>query len=529
MISKHPQLSTFANMMNKYILLIISLAVTPVFAQDSLMNRGKYIYLDTKTLWHNTYNAAGLGLDMVANHGIANFDYSYYGGDYHRVQEGTSTHNLQFFTERFQQISKTLYGYGKFDFNNGRTKDRAWADVMRPYNSDPYFSGSSVFGNYDFQNIGLTAAIGTTKIGRWNFGGRLDYNLGDLSRLRDPRSRAELLDYKFTPSAIYSFGNSSIGLAAWYNRRKEKIQNVTTVQTDPTLKYYLMSGLENANGTIGGYGSFSREWVNHNFGTEISYGYNGYGFNSLNTISIQRGSESVLGTYKYSPGHYYNYIYGLQSQNRMICGKLINQFDFKVSYEEGFADEYRQKLIINTDSATGFNSYRYETQIKFNKRYQVKLFDIDAHYRLSFTEGNAVFAYTGLKVNYNTASNKYLLNTSELKYGRLNIALEDGMNFCNTGFGYAFSAGYSFSTRNTINLANSNNEYAQGVLLSDMKYYAVDYGFVHGELSYEHPIKIKGTTSNWFAKVYGDYLKTKKYENSAYNKYTLGVSVGIIY
>jgi hypothetical protein len=116
-----------------------------------------------------------------------------------------------------------------------------------------------------------------------------------------------------------------------------------------------------------------------------------------------------------------------------------------------------------------------------------------------------------------------------LKYGRLNIALEDGMNFCNTGFGYAFSAGYSFSTRNTINLANSNNEYAQGVLLSDMKYYAVDYGFVHGELSYEHPIKIKGTTSNWFAKVYGDYLKTKKYENSAYNKYTLGVSVGIIY
>mgnify|MGYP003590693887 FL=1 len=144
MISKHPQLSTFANMMNKYILLIISLAVTPAFAQDSLMNRGKYIYLDTKTLWHNTYNAAGLGLDMVANHGIANFDYSYNGGDYHRVQEGTSTHNLQFFTERFQQISKTLYGYGKFDFNNGRTKDRAWADVMRPYNSDPYFSGSSV-------------------------------------------------------------------------------------------------------------------------------------------------------------------------------------------------------------------------------------------------------------------------------------------------------------------------------------------------------------------------------------------------
>ena len=515
--------------MNKYILLIISLAVTPVFAQDSLMNRGKYMYLDAKALWHNTDNAAGLGLDMTANHGIANFDYSYNGGDYHRVQEGTSTHNLKFFTERYQKISKILYGYGKFDFNNGKTKDRAWADVVRPYNSDPYFSGSSVYGNYDFQNINLTAAIGTTRLGKWNFGARLDYNLGDLSRLRDPRSRSELLEYKLTPSAIYNFGNSSIGLAAWYNRRKEKIQNVTTVQTDATLKYYLMSGLENANGTTGGFGSFSREWVNHNFGAEISYGYKGNVLNSLNSISIQRGSESVLGVYKYSPGHYYNYIYGLQSQNRLTIGKLIHQIDFKASYEEGFADEYRQKLIISTDSATGFNSYRYDTQIKFNKRYQIRVLNLDAHYRLSIPYKDRIFAYMGFEANYNNVSNKYLLNSSELKYGRLNISFEEGMNLCNTGFGYALCAGYSFSTRNSINLADNTNEYAQGVLLPDMKYYAVDYGFVHGELSYERPLTIKGTTSNWFAKIYGDYLKTKKYENTAYNKYTLGVSVGIIY
>lgn len=529
MIFKLPQLSTYENMMNKYILLLLSLAVIPAIAQDSLMNHAGYLYLDTKTLWHNTANAAGLGIDKVANHGIANFDYSYNGGDYHRVQEGTSTYNLKFFTERYQKISKILYGYGKFDFNNGRTKDRAWVDVMRPYNSNPYFSGSSVFGSYDFQNINLTAAVGTTRLGKWNFGARIDYNLGDLSRLRDPRSRSELLDYKLTPSAIYNFGNSSIGLGAWYNRRKEKIQNVTTVQTDATLKYYLMSGLENARGTIGGYNGFTREWVNHNFGAELSYAYKDNSFNSLNSISIQHGSESVLGTYKYSPGHYYNYIYGLQSQNRLHRGRLLHQLDFEASYEEGYSDEYRQKLVITTDSTTGFNSYKYDTQIKFNKRYQIKVLNIDAHYRMSITDRNAVFAYMGLNASYNNVSNKYLLNTSELKYGRLNIALEDGMNFCNTGFGYAFNAGYSFSTQNSINLADNTTEYAQSVLLPDMKYYAIDYAFVHGELLYEHPIKIKGTTSNWFTKIYGDYLKTKKYEGSTYNKYTLGISIGIIY
>ena len=163
---------------------------------------------------------------------------------FHRVQEGNQDNSLRFFTERYQHLGRYLYGYGKFDFDMGRTKNRRWSDVRRTYNSDPFISGSEVAGSYDRQDISLTAAVGTTAFGPWRFGLRLDYQLGDLSRLRDPRSRSEMLDYRLAPSFTYSIGRSTLGLEGHYRRYKEKIPDITTVQTDPNMKYYTMTGME---------------------------------------------------------------------------------------------------------------------------------------------------------------------------------------------------------------------------------------------------------------------------------------------
>ena len=109
----------------------------------------------------------------------------------------------------------------------------------------------------------MTAAVGTTDFSGWRFGLQLNYQLGDLSRLRDPRSRSQLLDYRLTPAVSYTMGNHTLGLSGYYDRRKEKMGPLVTVQSDATLTYYLLSGMENATGTIGGYSSFNREWVNH--------------------------------------------------------------------------------------------------------------------------------------------------------------------------------------------------------------------------------------------------------------------------
>ena len=116
-------------MKSKYSLILCVMATLPAWSQsanDSLMSLGHYQMLDQQLLFRHTNNAAGLAIDASPNRGAAAFRYTYDGGHYRRVQEGTSTHALHFVTESYQKLSKWLYAYGKFDFNTGRTKEKAW-------------------------------------------------------------------------------------------------------------------------------------------------------------------------------------------------------------------------------------------------------------------------------------------------------------------------------------------------------------------------------------------------------------------
>ena len=271
--------------MNKiYLTMTVMLTALTVKAQ---INIDTYKYADETQLWRLTGNAAGLSLDpetcdSSANRGVAYFDLSHRSGDYHRVQEGGQMNQLRFYTERYQKVGKYLYGYGSFDFDMGRTKDRAWSDVLRTYNSNPYISGSSVPAKYDHQNFTLEAKLATVPLGNFTYGASLLYKVGDLSRLRDPRSRINLAEYRLAPSVTYSMGQHTLGLALHYDRRKEKLPNMTTVQTNPNLAYYTMTGLENATGTIGGYNGYMREYVNHEFGAELNYGFGSKQWKSIN-------------------------------------------------------------------------------------------------------------------------------------------------------------------------------------------------------------------------------------------------------
>ena len=176
------------------------LAFSNLLFLTATAQEGYYRYEDARQLWRQTDNAAGLSLDTIRNRGYALFEFAHRDGDYRRVQEGGQSNQLTFKTERYQTIAGVLVGYGRFHFNMDHTKDRAWCDVMRPYNSNPFMPGSSVRGAYDTQLFDFTAAIGTIKLRGLTAGMRLDYKVADLSRLRDPRSRSQLLDYKLTPS-----------------------------------------------------------------------------------------------------------------------------------------------------------------------------------------------------------------------------------------------------------------------------------------------------------------------------------------
>ena len=515
-----------------------------VIAQEkNIVTSGHYKYADASQLWRLTQNAAGMSLDIEkldssANRGIAYFNYSYKDGDYHRVQEGDMVNQLQFFTERYQQIGKYLYGYGSFDFNMGRTQNRAWSDVLRTYNSNPFISGSSVFGKYDHQNIDLKAKLSSVQLGHLNYGASLDYSVGDLSRLRDPRSRVNLVDYRITPSITYSFDpdekynmKSALGLALHYDRRKEKIPGLTTVQTDPNLMYYVMTGLENATGTIGGYNGYMREYVNHEFGGEVSLSaYKGTDGKdkTILTYSFDRGKENVYGTNKYQPGVFVYSKWGMAAHQSESTEKSIFTADISYDCTRGYADEYRQERITTIDEVTGYTSQVWNTTFTYKKRYQMKTKNFSLHARRSQKKGNSVRSYVGYGYDRQSVTNKHLLNTSELRYKTHRYYLEGGKLFGSHLWieGLIARGGCRKASNATITLADETTAYATNVLLPDMNYYQAKIRFMgHLQAEYQHPITIKGQTNNWFARISGDYLKT----NNKMEQYQVGVSIGVYY
>lgn len=491
-------------------------------AQD--ISTESYKYADETQLWRLTQNAAGLSLDAAEDRGVAAFDVSHRSGDFHRVQEGGMNNNLEFFTERYQKISKYLYGYGSFKFDMGRTKERAWSDVYRTYNSNPLISGSSVFGKYDNQDFELNASVASVPIGQLTFGANLFYKVGDLSRLRDPRSRVNLAEYKLAPAVTYSTGSHTFGLTASYDRRKEKLPGLNTVQTDPNLKYYMMTGLENATGTIGGYNGYMREYVDHQLGAELNYGYRSESFRSLNSAAISHGTEYVYGTYKYQPGRYFHNNYSFATRNRLRTGNLLHSADASISYEEAYADEYRQERISVTDSITGFNSISWNTVLEYRKRYQMKKTDLTLHYRCSFVDDHAVNGYIGLEATMQNVSNKRLLNTSELKYVSTQVQLEGGISLAKRLWIEA-KAGYHFADKADLTLADATTDYAQAVLLPDMEILNKDYFTGSAKLTLQLPITIEKNTRNWFISAYGNYISAK----GDLNRSQIGCSVGLYY
>ena len=528
---------------------------------------GNYLYQDATQLWRLTDNAAGLGLDNSRNRGYAEFRLEHSEGDYRRVQEGGQRNQLQFFTERYQHIGRFLMGYGRFLFDMDRTKDRAWCDVMRPYDSNPFYSGSSVRGKYDTQQFDLSAAVSTIPIPlaggsadrELTAGVRLDYKVGDLSRLRDPRSRSELLDYMIAPGVTFTFGRNAIGLAGHYDRRKEKIPNMTTVQQDPNLMYYQMTGLNSVTGTIGGYSGYQREWVNHRLGAELNFGINSSdhgangdylddegdallsGIASLNTIGISRGKEDVWGQYKYSPGQYTTYIYKAASHNRIGTRRWLHAIDLEAKWQQGYADEKRQQLVQDKDPDKGYTSYRYETQIEYKKRYQVKTYDVSLHYRLNNVAGKKtadgpqggiphhVVGYAGAVVQLTGSSNKHLLPTSELKHQRMNFTLEGGQGLLKGHLWLEAAATYSYASKADLMLADTGTngdasvKYANEVLVPDMEYYDANYRRGQLSLKYLFPLKLKGIRSSAYVKAYGEIIKAQH----SMDRKTVGVTFGL--
>lgn len=515
----------YANMKNKIASIAVALTFSlPTMAQNTT-TEAAYRHNDLVQTWRNTGFAAGLTLDSMRNRGFTSMGYSLQQGDYHRVQEGSAQRSINFYTERYQRIGKWLYGYGSVNFDTGNERERAWSDVYRTYNSNPYLSGSAVPGRYDFQNINLRAMLSTLALGHLRYGLAFEYGLGDLSRQRDPRSRSQLLDYSLTPSVAYTFGRNTLAAALTYHRRKEKIPNVSTVQTDATLQYFTLTGMEHAIGTQGGYNGYLRQWVNHELGAQLAYAHRSTAMHSLTALGMARATEYVYGNIKFQPGRYYTFRYWLNAQNRIYAGRTVHSIDASAQYVQAYADEFRQQLSIEKDPSTGIASSHYNTILTYKKRYQVNMLNLAAHYRANFTDGRGrMLYYWGAEASMQNVRNRHIVPFSQLRYRSADVKLEAGRALLpNKRLWVDAYWGAHFSTLADLVLANADAPYAQQVLLPDMDYYRANAYRGGVSLKYTFPLTIKKTRATWFVRGFYDHWQT----NNQLHRNVFGLSVGL--
>ncbi len=409
-------------------------------------------------IWGMTVNAAGIGRDTVSTHGMVGVRTSHTAGELHRVQDGGQKNSVGFTAEKWQTIGQKLSVSGSFEFEANRTKDRAWADVLRPYESNPFISGSSVKGKYDTQMFCLKAQMSSLPIGRMTYGMGLEYTVGDLSRLKDPRSRVELAEYALRPAVTFEANDAVVlGLEWHYSRRKEKLIGLTTVADDANLTYYVMSGLENAIGTLGGYSAYSRQYVSHTIGIEVSSRLKKDNVCNLTSIGLEGEREYIEGSNRYQPGRYFSRTISMCSKTWTKSLTCIT----KAYHNQAYADQYKQVLQTTKDSETGVETKTWQTQIRYDKRWQMKK---------TTATIEVMTKHLGLHYDLRDVRMRHVVPLSEMNYCQMTImamgrASGRRNNFLWRGDG---RVGFSGATSTKLKLNNADAPMAKEVLEEDM-------------------------------------------------------------
>lgn len=331
----------------------------------------------------STNNAAGMGLFQPSTGSQTQIETFYMSGEDHLAQEGSPDYGFDFSTLRYDSFSDKLFMRGSFHYSLDREKERKWSDVMDPWFSIPFIYGNAVAKDYDKHKCGLSFDLYTAPLADWiSVGVRTQYEVADISGLRDPRPRTGYLDYQIVPSVLTSFGAHHLGLDLGYGYSKEKLTGLTTIQSYPNLYYYKMSGLDHVDGAIGGYSGFKRQFYGSRFLGDVSYQYAAEGFRALLSVGMEYGQLDAFGDKKLSPGSWNYYLYSAQADVQLAHGSLLHRAHLEGSYKDAGADEYLQELLSEKDPETGISTETWVTLYEYVNRYMLGKTQLSLDYTL---------------------------------------------------------------------------------------------------------------------------------------------------
>ncbi len=501
------------------------------------------------SLWQHTRNAAGLSLDPLPQviRGESGFSFGKTNCDLRTSQQGSSQHLGAFYAEQQLPVASWLVAQGRFVYGMSRYAERNWGDrsngtelsllssdfsnrFSSPLNSDfstssttfgintsssslsPLNAGSEQLGRYDAQTVDAEFRLATSTPRLWNFGLGVKYAVNDLARLKDPRSRARSLHYRLAPAVVYTPRWGQIGATLWYERRKEKIDNVTSVQQDAQWNYYTLQGLEHLSGGAGSYQGFMRQWVEHAGGGEINIGREFQKAAILFSVRFQRSHEEAVGNYRYTPSEFEGQNLQISEFWKLRLGNwwLVDQNE--VLWQRGYTNEHTQSLTLTTDPQTKIVSRHYETLLSLQKRFQNSRFAAFTHFRALHTTSpwrntslihQQLDGFYGWSLGYENFEQRYLLSNSSRETQRLLITLEGG-KLLTKGWWTSAEVGASFALRHQLHLSSTTSPlsslWEQQQMLD-----ARHMGRAAFHLRYDIPMLIARIPLRFFARASAEY------------------------
>ena len=495
--------------------------------------------------WLHTKNAAGLGLSTVKFHGITELGYNIAKGDLHRAQEGNEQNGLNFYSERYDKLAKNWTSWGSFNFIMDREKNRAWSDVMNTYNNNPYIFGSSVPGSYDRQLFDFHVKISSKPTGNITYGLGIDYQVGDLSRLRDPRTRVFLADYAVLPAVTFRLNEKHfIGLNLNARYQKEKMPGISTVQDDPNLRYYTFFGMENADAVIGGFKGFQRQFVSSYYGGDVQYSFVSTNSQFLISGGVYNQNQQILENIKQSPGTFNALNYkGSIVFNTKLSSLLLN-LTATANARQAAANENIQELKSVNDPNTGVNSQTWVTLFTYKNQYINNSYDAKLRLDIrNINEDKNDFSWLGgIEAGVNGFENKYNLPYSAMRINRMHagvygqyrlLKLNEHRLTLKGNFDYVTSFDNMLQLRNGVTnmpvtgastFTIGTYDIATNVLLPDFNFYNTNVFQFKLETKYSLPLNFKKVKMIGYVRAYYGQSIT----NSLGSWSNGGVAFGII-
>lgn len=493
-----------------------------------------FLRSDFNDIWSGTDNPVSIGVTTKPDGGRTGFNVGSTSGDFHKAMESGGVNSWGFNSSGYKSLN-ALNLWGDFSFSQERHRDRCWSDNIHPYNGNPYLTGSSVKGKYSYQLFDFSVKMSSKQLFDFMWAGlSVDYSLGDFSRLQDPRSRAQEIDYSVKPGVAFQFGKEKIGLNLSYGYTKEKIGSYVSKSKDAKeYLLYLQEGLGVYSTLVSS--TYERRIESWRYGAALQYEHP-FGKSSvlLAELSPFCRNDVVKDAYEATPGNYRDI--GGDVSLSLLRGNWKARCLFRFS--SGSAERITQKTVTVTDPSSGVTSTRYETIFKV-KSYTSESLSGEAG--VSYVSPDAKLPTgrrwnAGCKVGFGMQDDEYVYYSpaSSLSLGNIFSSLSGGGTVL-ASKGHSLEVDGQLVYRvNLFDKLSVSDELKHDVILDnvvvpDREIMASDFIRVSAGLRYVFPLAIgkTGSAVSGFASFSASLCAAPGFNGSG--RKIIGLSVGILH